>query len=193
MLDKEDRNNFYVYLHKKKEDDKVFYVGKGIGIRYKKTSGRSSYWNNITLNNEWYSVIIKDNLTEEDSLELESFIIENIGLENLSNKNYFKSNEDGYVYSLDTKQKMSLAKKGHTPWNKGIKCEQSSLRMQGKNNPMYGKKVIHSKDTIIRLRKANGTLVCDLYTGIFYDSITEMSNALGIGRKTVQLKKRMHL
>ena len=193
MLDKEDKNNFYVYLHRKKKNDEIFYVGKGIGVRYKKSAGRSSYWSDVALNNEWYATIIKDNLSEEDALELESIIIRTIGLENLCNQNYFKGGKYGYVCSLSTRQRMSESKKGHTPWNKGVKCEYSSLKMKGKNNPMYGKKRVHSKEVLSKLRKTNGTLVCDLHTGIFYDSITEMSETLGIGRKTVELRKRIHL
>lgn len=191
MLDKVKEDNFYVYLHRKKDNDKIFYIGKGKNDRYKSLSGRNLHWKNTILKHGWYSKIVQNNLIEEDALELEEFIIKNIGLQNLCNKNYFNGGRSGYNHSLESKQKMSDSKKGRTPWNKGIKCNNSSLRMQGKNNPMYGKKVIHSKETLSKLRKTNGTLVCDLYTGIFYDSISEMSSTLCIGKKNKEFKKRM--
>lgn len=191
MLDKVDNKNiFYVYLHRKNNDNKIFYVGKGKENRYLSKSGRNLHWKNTVKKYGYYSNIIKDGLSEIDSLELEEFLINFIGIENLCNKNYFNGGKSGFKHTKESKERMSKAKKGHTPWNKGIKCYASSLRMQGENNPMYGKKKVHSKDVISRLRKTNGTLVCDLQTGIFYDSITEMANALCIGRKTNELKKR---
>ena len=191
MLDKVDKNIFYVYLHRKKDNDKIFYVGKGKNNRYRSISGRNLHWKNTVLKHGKYSTIIQSELNEEDALELEEFIIETIGLDNLCNKNYFNGGKSGYNHSLESKQKMSDSKKGNIPWNKGIKCYSSSLRMQGKNNPMHGKIKIHSKEVLDKIRKKNGTLVCDLYTGIFYDSMSEMSISLCIGRKTTEFKKRV--
>lgn len=191
MSDKVNEDNFYVYLHRKKDNDKIFYVGKGKNKRHKSVSGRNLHWKNTTLKHGWYSTIIQNKLTEEDALELEEFIIEVIGLKNLCNQNYFNGGRSGYTHSLESKQKMSNSKKGHIPWNKGIECIHSSLRMQGQNNPMYGKKKIHKKESIDKIRKANGTLVCDLHTGIFYDSMEEMAITLCIGRKTTEFKKRV--
>ena len=62
---------------------------------------------------------------------------------------------------------------------------------KGKNNPQYGKKRVHTKETLRKLRQSNGTLVCDTYMGIFYNSMTEMSNSLGIERKTIEFKNRV--
>lgn len=191
MLDKVNEDNYYVYLHIKKDNDKIFYVGKGKNNRYRSVSGRNLHWQNTSLKHGWYSRIVQSNLLEEDALELEEFIIDIIGLQNLCNRNYFNGGKSGYNHSLESKQKMSNSKKGRIPWNKGIKCNYSSLRMQGENNPMYGKRKIHSKEALDKLRKSNGTLVCDLYTGIFYDSMSEMSIALCIGRKTTEFKKRV--
>jgi hypothetical protein len=193
MLDKVNEDNFYVYLHRKKDDDKIFYVGKGKNNRYRSVSGRNLHWKNTSSKHGWYSIIIQNNLIEEDALELEEFIIDTIGLNNLCNLNYFNGGRSGYNHSLESKQKMSNSKKGHTPWNKGTKCNYTSIRMQGESNPMYGKRKIHSKESLQKLRKANGIPVCDSYTGIFYDSMTEMSIALCIGRKTKEFKKRVYI
>jgi hypothetical protein len=192
MLAKEDSNIFYVYLHRKKDNDKIFYVGKGKGSRHRCTSGRNQHWKNTGKKHGWYSTIVQESLSEEDSLELEEFIIVTLGLENLCNKNYFNGGRSGFQHSLESRKIMSSKKKGGVPWNKGLKSETSSVRMKGENNPMYGKKVIHTLDTRLTLRKKNGTLVCDLATGIFYDSMVEMSESIGIGRKTKEFKNRAH-
>lgn len=193
MLDKVDKNIFYVYLHRKKDDQRIFYVGKGKGNRYKSISGRNLHWRNTVLKHGWHSEIVHQNLNENQALELEEFLIQVIGLENLCNKNYFNGGKSGYTHSLESKNKMSKCKKGKTPWNKGVKCEESSIRMKGDKNPCYGKKKIHSNEVLFNLRKKNGTAVCDLETGVFYDSMNEMSIALGIGRKTTVFKKRVCL
>jgi hypothetical protein len=50
---------------------------------------------------------------------------------------------------------------------------------------------VHTKETLRKLRQSNGTLVCDTYMGIFYNSMTETPNSLGIGRKTIEFKNRV--
>lgn len=191
MLDKEKEDNFYVYLHKKRSNDKIFYVGKGKHNRYKSSTGRNLHWRNTSSKFGWYPIIISNNLSEEAALELEEFIITTIGLKYLCNQNYFNGGRSGYSHSEEAKQKMSISKKGIIPWNKGLKCIYSSNKMTGSNNPMYGKKRIHSKETLDKLRKQNGTLVCDSHTGIFYDSLTEMSKAICLGRKSIAFKERI--
>jgi hypothetical protein len=193
MSVKEGDNIFYVYLHRKKDDQKIFYVGKGKEGRYKSISGRNLHWRNTVSKHGLCSKVVRKNLDENEALELEEFLIQVIGLENLCNKNYFNGGKSGYTHSLQSREKMSESKKGKTPWNKGLKCERSSIRMRGDKNPFYGKKKSHSNEVLFKLRRKNGTTVCDLETGIFYDSMTEMSITLGIGRKTTAFKKRVYL
>lgn len=193
MLDKVDNNIFYVYVHRKNSDGKIFYIGKGKNKRHKSISGRNQHWKNTALKHGWYANIVQSKLSEEDSLELEEFMIETIGLDNICNKNYFNGGKSGFKHTEESKEKMSKSKKGILPWNKGLKLTEYSLRMTGENNPMFGKKVKHSKETISILRKKNGALVCDLLTGIFYDSMTEMAFALNIGRKTNSFKQRAYI
>jgi hypothetical protein len=181
-----------VYVHRRNSDEKIFYIGKGKNKRYKSTSGRNQHWKNVALKHGWNANIVQSELSEEDSLELEEFMIEIIGLDNVCNKNYFNGGKSGYKHTEESKSKMSVSKIGKPTWNKGIKSIESSVRMIGTNNPMFGKKVIHTKETISIIRKKNGILVCDLLTGIFYDSMNEMAEALNIGRKTTNFKQRVH-
>lgn len=190
MQDKEEKNNYYVYLHKRKDNDKIFYVGKGKNKRYISLSGRNRYWKNTSIKYGWYSTIIQNNLSEPVALELEEFLISEIGIKNLCNQNYFNGGKSGYRHTEETKLKMRLLKLGKLPWNKGIKSLKSSERMKGTNNPMYGKKKIHSQEVLARLSEKNGTLVCDLETGIFYNSIIEMSFYLNRSRKSNYFKNR---
>lgn len=64
-------NIFYVYLHRRKTDNKVFYVGKGKGKRAYRPYGRNPRWNN-TANKHGFSVeIVFDNLLEQEAFSLE--------------------------------------------------------------------------------------------------------------------------
>lgn len=68
---------YYVYLHKRKDNGVVFYVGKGSGERYKRTK-RYKNWQKIY--NEaggFYSEIYKENISENEALELETELITN--------------------------------------------------------------------------------------------------------------------
>lgn len=192
MLDKDQKDKYYVYVHRKKDNYQIFYVGKGKDKRYLSKSGRNLHWKNTVLKHDYYAVKIQEFLSEAEALELEEFLIQEIGLSNLCNKNYFNGGQSGYTHSENSKLKMSMSKKGHIPWNKGKTCLKSSIRMKGINNPMFGKKKIHSKKTIQYLIKKNGTPTCDLFTGIFYDSLNDMSRALNIGRKTKEFKNRAY-
>lgn len=68
---------FYVYLHRRKDNGIVFYVGKGTGRRL--TSKRSSKgWNSVFSDAGGFTYeIYQDGLTEEDALHTESYLIQN--------------------------------------------------------------------------------------------------------------------
>ena len=69
-------NRFYVYLHRRLDNGKVFYVGKGTGKRLREKSNRSIAWNNIVIENGGFNFeILEDNLTNEQALQLELYYI----------------------------------------------------------------------------------------------------------------------
>jgi len=64
-------NRFYVYLHKLKETNQIFYIGKGTKYRASSSYGRPKDWHEYTKNNEWYVEIYKDNLSNKEAQDLE--------------------------------------------------------------------------------------------------------------------------
>ena len=82
---------YYVYLHKRKGTNKVFYVGKGTksksGVnRIESSKNRNNWWQHIVEKDGGFDYeIYSDNLTEDDAFELETKLINEIGIENLVN------------------------------------------------------------------------------------------------------------
>lgn len=113
-------NDFYVYKHLL-EDDTVFYVGQG--SRYRATSpySRSQDWNAITSKNNYKVIIVKDNITEQESLELEAELILKYGRRNKGTGTLVNHNDGGI----------------------GLKGEDNhmyNVQLFGKDNGNYGNK-----------------------------------------------------
>lgn len=64
-------NIFYVYLHRRKTDNKVFYVGKGKGNRASSKHGRSDWWKRTVEKHGLIVEIAFENLSEEGSFQCE--------------------------------------------------------------------------------------------------------------------------
>ena len=104
--------------------------------------------------------------------------------------------------SAETRKKISDAKLGHTPWNKGktdIYSDETlakigkatKARTQGKDNPMYGKTHTQEvKDKLSKLHKGKRGMIGSenpsarpvicLTTGIIYDTITEGAKSINV-------------
>lgn len=72
-------NNYYVYLHKRKDNGVVFYIGRGTKDRAKRGyKKRNKLWQEIFDVSGGFDIeIIKDNLTLKESVELENFYLLN--------------------------------------------------------------------------------------------------------------------
>jgi hypothetical protein len=98
--------NFYVYGHRTKTDGKCFYIGKGKGDRYKTFYSRNRHWHKIINHHGFEPVILVNNLSENKAFELEAYICEQIGYDNLINIRKEKG-WGGHEHSLNTKLKLS--------------------------------------------------------------------------------------
>jgi len=132
----------YVYLHKKKTDGAVFYVGKGFGKRAWKKSTRSDWWKRIEAKYGRDVEIYKDDLSENDAFRLEAELIAFYGRENLCNLT--DGGEGGINPSDETRRKMSIARIGRkdTPGT----TERRRIASTGKT---------HTEETKAKLRAIN--------------------------------------
>lgn len=65
------KQDYYIYLHCRKSDNKVFYVGKGRKYRAGSRSGRNSRWVNTYKKHGLIVELVFENLTEDEAFELE--------------------------------------------------------------------------------------------------------------------------
>lgn len=78
------KNSKVVYLHKKKTDSSVFYVGMG-ELKRAYCKQRSKWWNKVVKKYGYIVEIYKDGLTQEEAFKLEIELIEKYGRIDLKN------------------------------------------------------------------------------------------------------------
>ena len=74
------RNDYYVYVYVRLDNNSIFYVGKGIGVRMYRIEDymRTNHFINILNKTPCAVYKLYDNLTEEDALFLERETIEDL-------------------------------------------------------------------------------------------------------------------
>lgn len=136
---------FYVYLHKRLSDGKVFYVGKGKGKRAWVKKGRSEHWKRI-VDKYGYSVeIIFDELSEEEAFQIEIDTIKEFQYfgDTLCNVTLGGGGVSGFTWTEEQKKNLSLKLRGK------IKSEEHRLNM---SLSQKGKKA--NPDRIEKMRKS---------------------------------------
>lgn len=127
---------FYVYIHRKKSDNSIFYVGKGKDGRITSTSGRSKHWKNIVKKHGYIAEIVYETKSETDAYDREKeLIIE------LKSKGYKLCNVaeggigglSGKKLSAEHREKLSVAKKGKK--QSPEQAYKSSIAKLGKKQP----------------------------------------------------------
>jgi len=105
---------FYTYLHVRKSDGKVFYIGKGRGSRAHSIHGRSEYWKRVAAKHSFQAEVVAYWPTEEEAFLHERFLISCFADMRVPLVNMTLGGEgaSGSKHSMETRQKMSMAHKG---------------------------------------------------------------------------------
>lgn len=160
-------NNCFVYLYKRKDNDQIFYIGRG---KHKRQNSKYIRAGNIKSHNPntrnvaskygFYYVIVKDNITFKESCELEIKLINEIGIDNLTNitlggeGTLGLTHWKGKKHKLETIEKMRLSQKGKI---KTIKQIESTRNHAKGNKYNLGKKRTLQQIENIRLGQLNRT------------------------------------
>ena len=75
--------NKVVYIHRRKDNDSIFYVGMGSLRRVTDKKNRNPYWNNVVNKYGYYTEVVAEKLSIEDAYELENLLINEIGRKDL--------------------------------------------------------------------------------------------------------------
>ena len=102
---------FYVYLHKKKSDGEIFYVGKGTDRRAFKSSNRSELWNRVAKKYGYTVEIFKEGLTEQEALSLETSLIKQFGRKDLGTGSLVNLTDGGETTRLSDQVREVISKK----------------------------------------------------------------------------------
>lgn len=185
--------NKVVYIHRRKDNNSIFYVGMGFLDRSKDKINRSKEWKEISKDGYNIDVVAKD-LTRKDAVELESFIIDEIGLENLVNKS--NGGEGGHIsynnktvfqYDLDGKfinKHISIAEAGRKTnvISKNIsKCLSGEREYAGGFIWSSKKKKMKPK----KMKYNRHKLILDTSNGVFYESLPEYCDLNKLNKSTV--------
>jgi hypothetical protein len=143
-------NKYYTYAYLR-EDRTPYYIGKGHGNRLYRRSKRDIK----PPRNKSRTIILKQNLTEEEAFRHEIYMIDvfgriDLGTGILRNRTNGGEGMSGFIPSEETKEKISAALKGKTlsPEHKAKIAASSKGRthspetkekMRGENNHNYGK------------------------------------------------------
>lgn len=110
--------NHYTYLHRCKDDmQRIFYVGKGSGNRYKSNLYRNKHWHGIVAKHGLHTEIVALWETHEEALEHEKFLIfcfKDMGI-NLCNMTDGGGGAFGWKHSEEVKKIIGLSGLGRKP------------------------------------------------------------------------------
>lgn len=114
---------YYVYVHRRKDNNSIFYVGKGKGYRFSSNHRNNKNWHRIVKEaGGFIPEIVFNHLTEDDALKLESDFI--LNLNDLVNKKTH--------YNVISLQEMNLSDKLEY-------CNKSPSGLIWKVNVSFGK------------------------------------------------------
>ena len=206
------KNNTVVYIHRKKTDDTIFYVGIGKPSRPYRNKGRSSLWNRTVNKHGYYIEIILEDLSQEEACEIEIYLIEKLGRRDLKKGSLVNLTDGGegilgHEHSKETKKKISEAGKGrklseetkrklseavkgrkHSDETKKkiseIKSRMSDETKKKISESSKGKKM--SEEAKKKMSKAKSKKVINTVTGEIYNSVIEASKAINISVYTLR-------
>lgn len=113
MAGTDNTTEYYVYLHRRADDGRVFYVGKGKGKRAR-SKKRNRKWHNIVNKHGFTWEILFDGLTEREALDEEVSVIAELRYFGYSLANLTDGGEgtSGIFVSEETKAKLRAANLG---------------------------------------------------------------------------------
>jgi len=179
----ENEQKYCLYIHTRKDDGGIFYVGIGDEKRPYDKTGRNRFWKFVVKKHEYDVTILKTNMSWEQACDLEIKMIAFYGRKDkkkgsLVNMTDGGDGSKGLIHSEESKLKMREKRIG---------------KYVGENHPSYNTK--HSVETKQKQREKkigktgenasrSKKVICNI-TGKIYASLKEASEDFGIKRTTL--------
>ena len=149
----------YLYRHIRLDKNEPFYVGIGSDDKYKRAKTkqkRNDHWHNIVAKTNYRVDILLDDLTWQEACDKEVEFIKLYGRANLKkgilcNLTDGGDGQVGFVFSKESKDRMSESHKGQVAWNKdktGVFSDETLKKMSESHKNI-------SEETRNRMRIAN--------------------------------------
>jgi len=195
----------YVYRHIRLDKNEPFYIGIGSDEHYYRSTAkahRNKIWKGIVSRTEYKVQIIFDNITFDESKEKEKEFISlygriNLGTGILCNLTDGGDGIIGQVFTQEHRQKISESNKGRKLSDEHRRKLRESGRVWGlteeqkKHLSVIQKGIPKNKEKAARgLTSGVSRQVLDLYTGIFYESILQLSQLHDINYQTLLKRLR---
>jgi hypothetical protein len=193
-------NNFYVYIHIRKDNGEPFYVGMGSKKwnRVSSKKNRNQWWLNITKKYGYDYIFLDENLTEYEAFELEKYWIKRIGrndlglgtLVNLTDGGEGKSgckHTQESILKIKEKRKNQIITQKHKD---KISISGIGRIVSQQTKEKISKLHLGSKRTEETKQKMRGhktgNLVLNFETGIFYQSCREAATYCSLNSSTLK-------
>lgn len=182
-----------VYKHIRLDTNEVFYIGIGTNRRAYEKRDRNRHWNNIVKKAGYSIEITHKNITREEAVSIEKYLIAfygraDLGLGGLVNMT--DGGDGGNNQSEETKKLRSEIMSGDRNHRYGKTLSDENKKLLSE----LWKGRVFSEDTRIKLGKSKkgntyrAKMVIDIDTGTVYNSVTEASVAIGQSAPTLSQK-----
>ena len=175
---------FYVYHHKRGDNGRVFYVGKGKGNRAFQVSSRNRWWKFIANKHGFTSEIIATGLSEQEAFALEKAEIARIGRDKLCNNSDGGEGPAGACHSEEACVHKSGVMRGVWEASPGRKVAVAEAFRGRWADPTYRQKVTEAQRRshqrsevraakVAAMRKSYARPVRCIDTGVDYATIAD--------------------
>jgi len=137
-------NSFYVYLHVRKSDGIVFYVGKGRGRRANYFNERNPHWHSVFKKHGCIVEFVCKNISENDAFRIERETIAKYKSDKLCNMTEGGEGVTGYRFTDEQKEKMSISGKKRLPMTEQSRKKLSESNL-GRVNSEYVREHIRKR------------------------------------------------